>query len=223
MINELLDTIKQKKREGNLAAVKFLFDIYFGSKNFTDHRSTDLQYELSNEYVDFLVKFNNLNISPTNPIFVKLDSIKKSIEKKIKTGEMLSEEEIDIKKLILYQPFYNMHWGTYSGKLISDIFNEDAMYLLWCIINLNHFSTSNTLFLVKYIRNHQDYLKAMEINLIKHLIIEKWGTDNYGNFKKAKKPYDDSGPESYDFDSWDEMAFKTAFEGDIDAWNNYNN
>jgi len=41
--------------------------------------------------------------------------------------------------------------------------------------------------------------------------------------------YDDDGPDDYDdgpgaygYDSWDEMAFYEAFEGDIDAWNHYN-
>lgn len=34
--------------------------------------------------------------------------------------------------------------------------------------------------------------------------------------------YYECGSEEYGYDSWDEMAFYEAFEGDIDAWNHYN-
>lgn len=50
------------------------------------------------------------------------------------------------------------------------------------------------------------------------------------NFENAVGYYDgedfhdnyDSGPGAYGYDSWDEMAFHEAFEGDIDVWNHYN-
>lgn len=32
----------------------------------------------------------------------------------------------------------------------------------------------------------------------------------------------DNGPEVYGYNSWEEMAFNEAFEGNIDAWNEYN-
>jgi tetratricopeptide (TPR) repeat protein len=53
--------------------------------------------------------------------------------------------------------------------------------------------------------------------------------DDYNDDDYNDDDYDDDGPDDYDdgpgaygYDSWDEMAFYSAFDGDIDAWNNYN-
>lgn len=40
------------------------------------------------------------------------------------------------------------------------------------------------------------------------------GNDYYDSY--------DDGPGAYGYNSWEEMAFEVAFEGDIDAWNHYN-
>lgn len=63
----------------------------------------------------------------------------------------------------------------------------------------------------------------------KHFGINSSNNDDDNDDDDGYDDYDDDGPDDYDdgpgaygYDSWDEMAFYEAFEGDIDAWNHYN-
>ncbi len=212
-----------KRQNGNLLAIKWLFEIYFEINKDIIFVNVDEYNEIASEYIDFVIKYHRLNITHTNPIFIKLDNTKKSIENKIKIGEILSDYEDDVRKLIHYKSFYTIHWGINSGKSISEILINNPEYFLWSVVNLVHFSIDNNIFfMLHYFDVDSNYLKAIEINLIKHLIIEKWGTDDDFTNTDEGNNFDDSGPESYGYDSWDDMVFNTAFEGNIDAWNHYN-
>ncbi|MFA4852008.1 MAG: hypothetical protein WC599_05770 [Bacteroidales bacterium] len=68
-------------------------------------------------------------------------------------------------------------------------------------------------------------------NVLKFIIIRYSNNieNMHDSFENAIGYYDgndysdshDNGPGFYGYRSWDEMAFKVAFEGDTDAWNNY--
>jgi hypothetical protein len=49
-------------------------------------------------------------------------------------------------------------------------------------------------------------------------------TENAIGYFDGNEYYDsyDDGLNAYGYNSWEELAFEAAFEGDIDAWNNYN-
>jgi len=71
-----------------------------------------------------------------------------------------------------------------------------------------------------------DFINVLKANE-KHFGINSSDDDNDDD--DNDDDYDDDGPDDYDdgpgaygYDSWDEMAFYEAFEGDIDAWNHYN-
>jgi len=66
-------------------------------------------------------------------------------------------------------------------------------------------------------------------------VLKTLNTRYYGSMKEMREinhlDYDDDfnendssleSPQDYGYSSWDEMSFNTAFEGDIDAWNEHN-
>ena len=223
---ETIDFISAFKRQrGNLAGLEYLFGMYFEINKNVDFEDLENYSEIIKEYLDFIVLKNNLNISETNPVFIEYERTKQKIEERQVSAEGFSEYENDVRKLIIYKQSYIVHWGINRGKSIVEILDRNPEYLIWCVVNLHHFSIdSNIFFRIHYYSDDSQYIKAIEINLIKHLIIEKWGTDDDDDFNNFDGDRDDggSGPESYGYDSWDDMAFNTAFEGDIDAWNHYN-
>lgn len=219
-----LNTAREKYQERSFIEAKALYDLYLSILNLSLdlHDLSDLQ-EIEDEYIKIVISLFDLNISETNPIFKRLDKTKQLINNKLENNEALSEYEDNVRKLLVYKTFYTVSWGQYAGNDLASIINDDQEYLLWCIINLEHFSIDNAVFLIRSFQNETQYLAALEINLIKQLILEKWGDDDNDEDGYYNGPDDyDDGPSSYGYDSWDEMAFNEAFEGDIDAWNHYN-
>lgn len=116
----------------------------------------------------------NIQINETNPIFINLNNLKETINKKLEEGIELSNEEENIDKLIAYQIYSKLGFGKYENKKINEIIKLNPHYILWCIINLKHFAVNNFILASPEFRNQPLFSEAIEYNLIKNIIIEKW-------------------------------------------------
>lgn len=85
-----------------------------------------------------------------------------------------TQSELNVVKLIQYQGEYKIGFGKYNGESINNIIEINPDFILFCIIFLEHFSVSNYLLMNRNLSCSKMYLKAIEINLIKTILIEKW-------------------------------------------------
>lgn len=160
-------------------------------------------FDQISEYIEITAKILKIDLSERNLIFNKISSIRQIADRKFADNEQLTELEDNHRKMMCYSHKTKIHWGIYAETTIRDILINDPEYILWCIINLDHFFTVNYIFVLTEVRRSENYLKAMEINAIKSLIDREWTyTDDEGDY--------DTG------DNFD------AFEGDYLAWFNYN-
>lgn len=85
-----------------------------------------------------------------------------------------TQSELNVVKLIQYQGEYKIGFGKYNGESINNIIEINPDFIPSCIIFLEHFSVSNSLLINRKLSCSKMYLKAIEINLIKTILIEKW-------------------------------------------------
>jgi len=166
------------------------------------------------------------NISSENPLFIGIDETKKQIQSKLEEDEELSEFESNTKKLMSYKLSFRVHWGNYAENQIIDILRKNPEYILWCIQNLEHFAIDNIIFLFPFVRSEAEYYRALELNLVKKAIIEKWQEFEDDDDHTSYRDYDD-----YDYDEpsyskyggaygYDDDTIDSAFEGDPENyWN----
>ena len=86
---------------------------------------------------------------------------------------ILTEDEENANKLKAYDSFSTLNFGKYEGQKLHNIFNLEPTYILWCIINLIHFSIDKSFLLDKKFRMQDDFLLALESNYIKGLVLNK--------------------------------------------------
>lgn len=201
----------------------------FGSKRKEDIEYVE-QYYLSeanikiftSEYIELIACCLGIEINESNPFFIRLDNSKLSIQKKQASDEdfsinansktidsSLTLEEENIDKLRIYYFSEKLHWGQFKNSSIEQIFYKSPRYILWCIITLDHFAIQPYIFLLSKMKSEPLYLKALEIIFFKTMIIEKWP-------KKPETPNE----EPYRYSDYD--TFRDAFDGDIDAWRQFN-
>lgn len=106
-------------------------------------------------------------------------------------------------------------FGKYENHTIEEIMQFDAQYLVWCIINLEHMLVCNTV--LEKLEEHGVVNQKVE-----DILNNKLSLYNAEQIRKNTTYYDD-----YDYDTdyndyTDYDVFNDAFEGDIDAWNHYN-
>lgn len=83
----------------------------------------------------------------------------------------LNDNHHDIFKLKCYQNYSKFGFGKYQGRTLIDVVKENPSYILWCIIKLYHFAIPNFYFADSILETDTLYLKSLEINLIKNLLI----------------------------------------------------
>ncbi|WP_375449295.1 hypothetical protein [uncultured Nostoc sp.] len=158
-------------------------------------------FDILQDYIEITARIANVDLSEDNILFNKINSIRKNSLKKRFNNEVITEEESNFEKLMCYRHQAKVHWGIYAENSIKDILINDPEYILWCIINLDHFFIGNYVFAINVIRKSEYYLPAIEMNSIKRLIETEWKQEEgdcniWGNFD--------------------------AFEGDHLSWFNYN-
>lgn len=135
----------------------------------------------------------NIQIDETNPIFIELNKLKESSELKLDEGLKLSNDEENIGKLIAYQINFKFGFGKYENQTINEIIKLNPHYILWCIVNLKHFAINDCILASPEFRNQPLLIAAIENNLIKNMIIEKW------QFEKDDDEYYDNDDEYYSY------------------------
>ena len=119
--------------------------------------------------------------------------------RKIKAPQKRHRGGIRIGNTIFTTSDYDLNeifqFGKYKNESIFDTAIKDPSYLLWCVLNLNHFSISELLVVILLINNKIDNGKsfeAIELNLIKLNLVGI-----------CEEYYNDSS--ELDYDPWDEL------------------
>jgi hypothetical protein len=108
-----------------------------------------------------------------NQHYKQYHAILTSVEKKRRLRERPTKDELRFIKSKTYSTTDTVEFGKYKGSPIENIIQIDSPYLLWCIINLIHFSIECDIFLNYRFEAHADYLLALEINLAKNSLFQE--------------------------------------------------
>lgn len=159
-----------------------------------------------NKYFISLVKVHDakIEIDKNNSHYKRLEDLRKSYSEKNNNGEEVTEEEENANKLMQYGLDYQIKFGNYQNEKICDIADKDPHYILWCIVNLEHFSVHNTTLLKQDFIEDPLFAKAIEINLLKELLI------NSSVVKKRTRArfdhYQDHYDSNYGYDSYNDYG-----------------
>jgi hypothetical protein len=176
-----------------------------------DEEYVEFNHEYLMTYYKALLKCKDLKIEidEHNPHYIRLSSLKESSLGKVSKNETLTEDEENINKLMVYRSNYRIGFGNFKDSTVQEILNIDPHYVLWCIVNLHHFSISNALFLQENLKNNPNYLEALEINLIKIELLTKWNEEEqYAKYiEECERDSDAEGIEYPSYEQWLEDEF----------------
>lgn len=121
------------------------FEIYFHNSRFNSILSP--VEDIATAYLFFQLKANDSNakLNTGNTYYLYLDTLIQQYNVKKDRKEKTTEDEDNAHKLIEYHSCYLIGFGKYEGQKVEDIIQKDCQYILWCILNLYHFSISNIL------------------------------------------------------------------------------
>lgn len=130
----------------------------------------------------------NIQLDEKNPLFILLSRLKESCFLKKKNGLELSKNEEGVNKLMKYELDYTIGFGEYKGNSIREILEKDAHYILWCIVNLIHFSVDNLALANPILKQDSLFIAAIEFNLVKSMALAKWKpiVESESRFNKDK-------------------------------------
>ena len=152
----------------------------------------------------------NVDLSENNAFYTTLVELVESQQRKCLEAVEQSEDELNASKLIKYCADYKIGFGKYAGYTVGEVLETEPHYLLWCIINLYHFAISNWIMMNKVFLKDELYLKALEINLLKNKLIEKWEDE------KLRNDY------SYDNNDYEKDSFDAMTDGQLGDWDDFN-
>lgn len=162
-------------------------------------------------------------LNETNPIFKRLNYLRRSYFESIYGGAKISKEVKIVNELREYQSSSIVEFGEYNGENIETILKVNPKYILWCIINLDNFAIDIFLFLYQQIKDEHEYITALGINLIKLKIIEKWRNYeiNYDGSEDETSSYCGNSYEKYGgYNGYSDGDIDEIFEGDPSlTWN----
>ncbi|GLU50734.1 hypothetical protein Dfri01_01950 [Dyadobacter frigoris] len=188
---EILAEAKWQFDQGNIQYSHDLFQKYI-----------DLGKELyGNELITFFkvkLKLINSNIlfGKTNHYRILFNQKRDIYLRKKIFDDLINDEETNITKLLEYKSHYKLGFGIYSGSSIKDVIQKDPHYIIWSIVNLDHFAIDSSLFLNKSLQSYSNYYMALEINLIKNDLIREWD--------EITKSQDSDDYPSYDIPPYDQ-------------------
>tara|TARA_B100000963_G_scaffold15378_1_gene11760 strand:- start:3249 stop:4862 length:1614 start_codon:yes stop_codon:yes gene_type:complete len=186
--------------------------------------------KLTNEkYLMAILKIYNIDIeiNENHTFFISIDNAKKSYENKLSEHKKFSEKEINNSKLVIYNENTELKFGKNKHHSIYDILVQEPKYILWCIKNLDHFAIDNYIFTKEYFKKDRSFYLALEKNLIKNLVFEKWNKKFFlkkvNNSKENyyKNTFDNyNGSYAQDVEGWSDQDIWDVFDGDPGAyWN----
>lgn len=125
-----------------------------------------------------------------------------------------------------YLPHFTLSFGKHQGKTIEEITLEDPKYIVWCIVNLNHFMIDqSTVEELKKINPAFNVSAEAEEKLASKKIEmqedEKEYMDRDDDDWTEHHTYDDyNGSYAQDQMGWSDQDINDVFGGDADAyWN----
>ncbi|MEQ5789759.1 hypothetical protein J4E06_01770 [Muricauda sp. NFXS6] len=225
--NENLYKPKACKTIGELYQHEFEFGYYDKAKFYFEHiidlyqkrkvqKKNDLK-QLKNEYFKIIKKI----VGPNQKRYEQYKFEKERILKKINSNEELSQEEQNIRKLMVYHMPFKFNWGKYKNRVISSILEEDPEYLLWCVIHVSHFSLNELIFLHPKIRSNRLFMPSLKENFVKLDMVKEWSF-NYGigeNDFYRRPPKEDYLQSASYVHQYDELDLAMA-DWDYDGRNN---
>lgn len=207
----IIDTYREKVLSEKLKEARILFEndnYQHCAEKYKECLNVDqglLKTDI-NKYFICLVKVHDakIKIDKNNPHYKRLEDLRKSYSEKIDNGEEGTEEEENANKLMQYGLGYQIKFGNYQNEKICDIADKDPHYILWCIVNLEHFSVHNTTLLKQDFIEDPLFTTAIEINLLKELLI-----DNSVVKKRTRARFDhyqDHYDSNYGYDSYNDYG-----------------
>ena len=199
---EFLKKAKQLYSSGDFIKSKTDFENYQELGNRLLYEDMQLYYKALLKSADQDKELGLLNIHYKRLSILKTDYLDKTSK-----GEPLTEDEENINKLMKYQIHYHLGFGIYEGWTLQEIIETDSAYINWCVVNLYHFCIDSVLFLEKNLKREDNYIEALEINLIKNELLEDWA-ENEQEDESWDGGYDDYHEEYPSFEEWlnDEFA-----------------
>lgn len=176
MEQEFIQKLKIANKNGNIQEAKKLYSLYFKIRN-PYLPISEIQKQIVDDYLEFIVKTNGLDISESNKLYLEYWDAIEAISTNLHNRRPLSQYLKNVKALKIFKLTDSFHWGKHEGEKVNDVMFSQAGYILQCIINFEHFAIENSFFLVGYIQDYPQYLKAIETNLIKQLVIRNWNID----------------------------------------------
>ena len=175
MEKEFIEKIRLEKIKGNSQEVLKLYNLYFKVRN--KHLPiNEFHIKLATDFLDIIIERNKLDISKSNQIYLDYWA---AIEEISTIGNRsLSQYLKNVKSLKLFKLSNRMPWGIHEGETLNEIMITKAGYILRCILHFEHFAIEDSYFLLDYIQTYPEYLKAIEVNKIKQLVIESWQIDD---------------------------------------------
>lgn len=148
----------------------------------------------ANKYLIATIQISGhkITIDENNQYYKRLVDLRASYFKKNDNNIDVTEAEKNANKLMQYGLNHHIGFGNYKDDKICDIAQKDPHYILWCILNLEHFSVDNSILLKFNFKDDPLYVQAIEINLIKELVIVNNDDDDDNNYyQNSDDSYDD--------------------------------
>jgi tetratricopeptide (TPR) repeat protein len=163
-----------------------------------------LSHESIDNYLMSLLKANDqdIEIDSNHSFYKKLKNLFQYFTHHHEV--VLKENEQKFKLTIINSLDSEITFGKYKGKTLEEVLEKDPPYVLWCITNVLFFCIDKRFLVSKKFKLQKNYLKALELNLVKLRFIEdieeEYTSEDYGHHIT------------------DEDVFFDAYEGDADAW-----
>lgn len=194
------------------------------------------EYEITEQEIKALIYVDNKN-SPIGQREVYLEEAGHNIEGGLENCLSIGNQMVG-RQLGGFVSLSNFN----HQQDVRQIVGADPEYLCWCIENVEFFfipiddiaqleklriSIFKGLYVVRKQGGVYEYLPKMEIKYF--AFPEKVKQANQVKINNIKHQSNQKhlgpggcGPSAYGYDSWDDMSFNEAFEGDQDAWDHYN-
>lgn len=167
-----------------------IFELY--KKSFTGQKVNLNKF--TNSFLESIINEFKLDITSKNPFY----------------------NNLKMKEYTYFLKYYSfsskLDWGKYENDTVKEVLGKDFNYIKWCIVNLDSFYLQKTFFLTKeaLLLDKEEYLKMLEINMIKELLHNEMIEIKYQKEISERN------------NSWEDSMLNDGFEGDIDVWNHYN-
>lgn len=168
-------------------------------------------------YYSSLLNCYKLNISNSNPYFEKVkNQMKDYVDREDK--DALRKKIAKVAPISVCDTF-RLPTGRYEKKTVYEIIMSDPEYIFSRIIDDGDFLLHKYFFVLDDFDKVQNFKDAFEINSIKNLLLKNIRLEEEFYFYELERQREEAAEENYRI--CQEAAFGSAFEGDVEAWNDH--